>query len=138
MIIECTAAPDSNDTKFLENKIDEFNNVHWDVKDKIPLVATIKDESSQIIAGASSKTFGNWLLIDVLWVSETLRGQDIGSKILKQMESEAVKRDCTHALLDTLNFQARPFYEKHGYKVQWTQENYPTHGCKYFMVKELK
>ena len=37
----------------------------------------------------------------------------------------AIKRGCKFALLDTLNFQAKPFYEKFGYKLQWAQENYP-------------
>jgi ribosomal protein S18 acetylase RimI-like enzyme len=40
-------------------------------------------------------------------------------------------------MLETLNFQAKPFYEKFGYQVVWTQENYPKTGCQYFMVKQL-
>ncbi len=61
----------------------------------------------------------------------------MGTKILLMLEETAIKRGCKFVLLDTLNFQARPFYEKHGYEVKWTQQNYPKDGCKYFMVKEL-
>jgi ribosomal protein S18 acetylase RimI-like enzyme len=61
----------------------------------------------------------------------------MGVKILAQLETAAVARGCTLSMLDTLNFQAMPFYEKQGYQTKWVQENYPKTGCKYFMVKEL-
>jgi hypothetical protein len=41
-------------------------------------------------------------------------------------------------LLDTLEFQAKPFYQHHGYQVQWVQQDYPfAGGAKYFMTKTL-
>ena len=76
-------------------------------------------------------------MINTLWVSETLRGQQVGSKILHEIEQAAQVRGCNKALLDTLNFQAMPFYEKHGYQVQWTQQGYPKTGCRYYMMKQL-
>ena len=54
-----------------------------------------------------------------------------------QLESAAVGRGCQYSLLDTLNFQAAPFYQKFRYEKKWVQENYPKTGCKYFMVKHL-
>jgi hypothetical protein len=53
------------------------------------------------------------------------------------IEASIKKRGCIKCLLDTLNFQAMPFYEKHGYITQLTQQSSPKTGCKYFMVKEL-
>jgi ribosomal protein S18 acetylase RimI-like enzyme len=88
-----------------------------------------------VIAGAAARSFGDWLLLDTLWVSEVLRGQDIGSKMLAEIEAMGIERGCKKCLLDTLNFQAKPFYEHRGYQVQWVQEGYPKTGCKYFMVK---
>jgi ribosomal protein S18 acetylase RimI-like enzyme len=70
-------------------------------------------------------------------MSDELRGQNIGSQILKEIEQAAKKRGCTQCLLDTLNFQAMPFYEKHGYQTQWVQQGYPKTGCKYYMLKAL-
>ncbi|WP_268747950.1 hypothetical protein [Shewanella sp. cp20] len=29
------------------------------------------------------------------------------------------------------------FYEARGYRLEWTQEQYPATGCKYFMTKRL-
>jgi GNAT superfamily N-acetyltransferase len=122
---------------FFEQRLEEFNIPQWEVKKKIPIVIQVKNDQGEILAGVSAKTFGYWLLIENLWVSEALRGQDLGSQILSSLEAEAKIRGCQYALLDTLNFQARPFYEKFGYKVAWTQEQYPKIGCKFFMTKEL-
>jgi len=122
----------------VENKIAEFNWQRWEVSERLPLGLKLEDETGELLAGFSARTFGNWLQIDNLWVSETLRGQNIGSQLLAEAEAIATERGCIYAILDTLNFQARPFYEARGYTLQWTQEAYPKTGCKYFMVKNLK
>jgi ribosomal protein S18 acetylase RimI-like enzyme len=107
------------------------------MSERKPLAAQIKDATGNVIAGAAARSFGDWLLLDTLWVSSQLRGQNIGSQLLQKIEQEGKSRGCKKCLLDTLNFQAMPFYQKHGYEIQWTQHNYPETGCKYFMVKSL-
>lgn len=137
MKVEVIESPDQSMAEFFEKKIEEFNLTHWEIKEKKPIAVIVAGQNGEIGAGAAGKTFGLWLLIDNLWVDESQRGQDLGSKILVSLESAAKARGCQFVLLDTLNFQARPFYEKHGYSVQWTQKNYPRDGTKFFMVKEL-
>lgn len=136
MKIDILQNPDSTLVKFFDKKIEEFNVARWEVKEKFPLAVRIT-EGGDIVGGAASKTFGLWLLIDNLWVREDQRGKDLGTKILLALEGAARERGCTFGFLDTLNFQARPFYEKHGWKLQWTMPNYPRDGAKFFMVKEL-
>lgn len=137
MDIEVLENPEQELIDYLDKKIDEFNWENWEVKERLPLAAQIKNESGDVIAGVAARTFGDWLLIDTLWVSHELRGQNIGTQLLEEIEAAGKKRGCKKCLLDTLNFQAMPFYEKHGYVTKWVQEGYPKIGCKYFMVKEL-
>jgi len=137
MNIEVLQDPDNEVIDFLDNKIAEFNWENWEVSERLPLAVQIKDDQGEIIAGAAGRTFGDWLQLSTLWVSEALRGQNVGSKLLAEMEASAKLRGCKKCLLDTLNFQAMPFYEKHGYETQWIQQGYPKTGCKYFMVKVL-
>lgn len=122
---------------FLEERIEDFNLARWEVKQKVPLLIRVRDDAGETVAGGAGKTFGYWFLLDNLWVSEACRGQDVGTKLLTALESAARERGCKYVLLDTLGFQARGFYEKHGYRVQWTQERYPKDGCKHFMTKDL-
>jgi GNAT superfamily N-acetyltransferase len=137
MKIEVVENPEQELLDFLDKQIDNFNWNNWEIKEKKPLAIQIKNDQGEVIAGSSGRTFGDWLLLDILWISEALRGQDIGSKILNEMEIVGKKRGCKKCLLDTLNFQAMPFYVKHGYKTQWIQKGYPKTGCKYFMSKAL-
>ena len=137
MKIEVLQDPDKELTDYLDQKIAEFNWANWEVNERKPLAVQIKNKQGEVIAGGGARTFGDWLLINTLWVSDELRGKNIGSKILKELETAAKNRGCSKCLLDTLNFQAMPFYEKHGYTTQWVQEGYPKTGCKYFMVKQL-
>lgn len=137
MDIEILENPEQELIDYLDKKIDDFNWANWEVKERFPLAAQIKNDSGEVIAGAAARSFGDWLLLDTLWVSDELRGQNVGSKILKEIETAGRTRGCKRCLLDTLNFQAMPFYEKHGYVTKWVQEGYPKDGCKYFMVKEL-
>ena len=114
MKISVVENPEQQFVDFLSSKISEFNWANWEVTERLPLAVEVKDESGEVVAGAAARTFGNWLLLDTLWVSETLRGQNIGSQILESLEAAAKQRGCVKCLLDTLNFQAMPFYEKHG------------------------
>lgn len=137
MELEVIDSPSKELISFFDKKIEEFNLERWEVKEKKPLAVALRDKQGTIMAGAAAWTFGFWLYIENLWVDQSLRGQELGTKILSALEAQARKRGCRFALLDTLNFQARPFYERFGYKVQWTQESYPREGCKHFMTKDL-
>ena len=66
-----------------------------------------------------------------------MRGQTIGSKLLKQAEETAKERGCQYVFLDTFSFQAPAFYEKQGYKNVFTLEGYPVTGKRYYFTKTL-
>ena len=136
MKIEVFDNPDKSLVDFLDEKIAEFNWQHWEVNERLPIAVQIKVDD-KVIAGAAGRTFGNWLQLSTLWVSDNYRGQQLGAKILAKLELAAKDRGCKKCILDTLNFQAMPFYQKYGYEVVWTQQEYPKTGCKYFMVKAL-
>ncbi|EJP23752.1 acetyltransferase, GNAT family [Lachnoanaerobaculum sp. ICM7] len=97
----------------------------------------MEDELGNLVAGMVAETFGNWLEIEYLYVSDDLRGQGIGSKILETAENESRNRGCKYSFVDTFNFQAPKFYEKHGYKEVFALKEYPYTGERYYYTKEL-
>jgi GNAT superfamily N-acetyltransferase len=97
----------------------------------------LRDKANEVIGGITAELFGGWAYISLLWVEESLRNQGLGSQLLSFMEAEAIKMGCTNAHLDTYSFEARPFYEKAGYKVFGVLEDYPAGYCKYFLTKAL-
>ena len=102
-----------------------------------PLNLYVEDEHGELMAGLIAETFGNWLQIEYLFVKEDLRGQGIGSQLLQQAESEAKKRNCRFAFVNTYQFQAPAFYQKYGYKEVFTMKDYPYTGQRHYYQKEL-
>lgn len=121
-----------------KQKIADFNAQHWDASKRQALGLKQLNTQGEIVAMLAGRTFGNWFYLESFWVAQTDRGQGLGSAMLAEAEAIAKSRGCRFVLLDTLEFQARPFYQRHGYQVQWVQQDYPfAGGAKYFMTKTL-
>ena len=103
----------------------------------IPLGIFYEDENGKKLAGLTGKTFGNWLCINYLFVSENLRNQGIGSKIMISAENEARNRGCKYVFVDTFSFQAPAFYEKLGYRCVFSLTDYPYTEERHYYIKEL-
>ena len=128
---------ESKKTQELANLIRAYNRSKREPSKSEPLNIYLEDEQGNLKAGMVAETFGNWLEIEYLYVSDDLRGQGIGSKILKMAERESKERGCKYSFVDTFNFQAPKFYEKHGYKEVFALKNYPCTVERYYYTKEL-
>ena len=69
---------------------------------------------------------------------ENLRGNGLGSELTQKVEEETVRRGCIGALLETYSFQARGFYERLGYEVYGTVEDFPQRHRLFAMQKRLE
>ena len=114
-----------------------YNRSKRETAESEPLNLYVEDEHGQLLAGLVAETFGNWLEIEYLFVKEDLRGQGIGSQLLQQAESEAKKRNCRFAFVNTYQFQAPAFYQKHGYQEVFTMKDYPYTGQRHYYQKDL-
>lgn len=127
----------SQDIEEIYDHLKEFNLSKLECSEIIPLGIFKEDTSGNKLAGLIGETFGNWLSIKYLWVSEELRGKGIGSAILQAAEAEARTRDAKYAFVDTFSFQAPEFYARHRYKQVFALTEYPYTGSRYYYVKEL-
>lgn len=114
-----------------------YNRSKREAAESEPLNLYIEDEHGRLLAGLVAETFGNWLEIEYLFVKEELRGQGIGSQLLYQAESEAKKRNCRYVFVNTYQFQAPAFYQKHGYQEVFTLKDYPCTGQRHYYQKDL-
>ena len=76
-------------------------------------------------------------MIDGLWIDDALRGQGLGRQLLLRSEAIAVARGCRGAWLGTFDFQARGFYERHGYRVFAALPDFPAGHTHYHLRKDL-
>ena len=128
---------ESQKSQIIGDLIRSYNRSKREVAESEPLNLYVEDEHGEIMAGLVAETFGNWLEVEYLFVKEDLRGQGIGSQLLQQAESEAKKRNCRFVFVNTYQFQAPAFYQKHGYKEVFTLKDYPYTGQRHYYQKDL-
>ena len=128
---------ESQKAQEIGNLIRSYNRSKRETAESEPLNLYIEDEQGQLLAGLVAETFGNWLEIEYLFVKEDLRGQGIGSQLLQRAESEAKKRNCRYAFVNTYQFQATDFYQKYGYKEVFVLKDYPYSGQRHYYQKDL-
>ncbi len=90
-----------------------------------------------LVGGLSGYVWGLTLHIGVLWLRDDQRGLGLGGALVARAEAHARAQGATVAHLDTLSFQARPFYEKQGYHVFGTVEGVAPGIDHYFLTKRL-
>lgn len=101
-----------------------------------PVAFFLKDERGELLGGVLGNIWAGGIHIGALAVTMAMRGRGFGKQLMEQAELYAVEHGCTMAFLETFSFQARPFYEKLGYRVFGMLE-YPVDHQLYFMTKQL-
>jgi len=114
--------------ELIDNKLGDYNTTQVQYSsemDYLPLNFHIKDEQGCIIAGINALTCWQMLHISELCVDDSYRGKNIGTDLLKKVESEAKAIGATVSHTDTFDWQAKDFYLKLGYEVFGVIEGCP-------------
>jgi GNAT superfamily N-acetyltransferase len=102
-----------------------------------PVAFFLKTDEGEILGGLLGQIWAQWLYIATLAVREPFRGRGYGTKLLARAEQYALESGCTNGWLSTFSFQARPLYERLGYRLFGTLEDYPKGHSLFFMTKRL-
>lgn len=129
--------PRSEDVRFLEDGLYEFNVRATGISDGTFLGLFMRAPDGSPIAGVFGWTWGGTCYIRYLFVSERMRGQGRGTELMRAVEAEAKARGCQQMVLETHEFQAPGFYRKLGFTAIGRTDNYPR-GHQYItFVKQL-
>ncbi len=90
-----------------------------------PMGFFLKNTQGEWLGGVSGHIWGSWLHVKLLWVTQMLRGQGHGSRLMDAAETFAAEHGAAGATLETHSFQAPGFYAKRGYEVFGRLEDYP-------------
>lgn len=101
------------------------------------LVIPIRDDSGAVTGGLWGTTLFRWFEIEMLVVPAAMRQCGIGSALLAAAEAEAVGRGCLGTCVDTLSFQAGPFYARRGYALFGALDDCPPGYQRLFFHKRL-
>jgi len=135
--IQSELNPTSEDCKELTAKLVAFNSSKIAGNSIHRVGVFVRDHKDMIKGGIIGYTKWNWLSVDIVWLSQGLRGQRMGSEMLARIEQIAIQRGCAYAHLDTFDFQALEFYQKQGYEIFAILDDYPKGHRRFYLKKEL-
>ncbi len=135
--IDVRPDPSPEDKALIYNSLAEFNASQVGDAKFQEFGVFASDQSDSILGGLFGFIHWNGCFISTLWVAESVRKKGIGRMLLAKAEERAVQNGCDHIHLDTFDFQARGFYEKNGFHVFGTIENYPIGHKRYYLIKKL-
>lgn len=126
---------DASDDKVIRNGIVDFN--AQIIKEKSSHFSAFAKDGAQIIGGALIWEHSDALYIDVLWCNEQYRKQGIGTKIITMIDDAAKNKELLKIFVDTYEFQAQNFYEKHGFYCIGIIPKYLKDYDRIFMRKDI-
>ena len=114
--LEIVDAPDQDDVAVLTNGLAEFNQGFVPSRKPEPLGVFLRDERGAIVGGIEA--FCRWRTgyINRVWVAPSFRGAGAGRRLMNAFESEVVARGIAMIWVETMDWQAQGFYQKHGYR----------------------
>jgi ribosomal protein S18 acetylase RimI-like enzyme len=135
LVVETDPTPD--DLRFLRDRLNEFNARATGIADGNFLALFERAADGSPVAGVFGWTWGGTCYLRYLFVSENLRGQGHGTRLMHAVETEARSRSCQQIVLETHDFQAPRFYQKLGFDIVGRVDNYPQGHQFLMLVKRL-
>ena len=136
-VVALEEKPDDSVWEIIGDGLSKFNQEKAGLKRTPPIAVVIRDEQQKIKGGLFGNSDWDVFNIDTVWVTEELRGQGLGRRLFELSEKVAIERGCKIAVLMTISFQAREFYEKQGYKVFGQLEGFPAGYSELLAIKKV-
>ena len=115
--------PDPRDIDVLETQIRHEASAAMGLGGEADLAIFVR-EGGTVVAGISGWTWGDSCELQNLWVEPSRRGRGLATRLLAAAEAEAAARGCTQTVHFTYAFQARALYERNGYELVGSVEDF--------------
>lgn len=97
---------------------------------------TVREEDA-LCGILTAKSFWGSFCLRRLLVLPEFRGEGFGRFLVEKSFEKARELGCTCCLVETLSFQAKGFYEKLGFEIEFTRSGYDEGVEYHYLKKEL-
>ena len=97
----------------------------------------VVEENGEMIAAIAGIYVYGAVYIDFLVVETSKQNKGLGRELMQRVEILASEHHCTFLTLSTLDWEAKPFYEKLGFHVEFERAGYANDAIMYMMRKNL-
>ena len=129
--------PASADVNVLEEGIVQESVLKHGHEDIERFAFFIRDDDNIILGGCDGEIWCGCLYVRRLWVSEDLRGNGYGAKLMLSAENLANEKGCAFATAHTRDLDALSFYKTLGYYVEFERPGYSQDSILYFLRRDL-
>src|SRR5271156_6447529 len=120
----------------IERGLRTHNTAATGIVEIYPVGFLVKDAGGAILGGLFGGIWGGWLHVGSLWVDLRSRGRGYATQLMAAAEKYAIGKGCVAAFLQTASYEARPLYEKLGYRVFGELDEHPVDGHRrYYLTK---
>lgn len=140
LTIEIEQSPKQADLETISLGLQSHNKKHIGdaaSEEELTFAVFARNDVGEVIGGLRAIAEWDWLNIELIWVDEDYRNMQIGKQLLEKAEAFAIENKVFNVSLETGSFQAREFYEKQGYEIFGTLDDYPIGHTMYYMKKSL-
>jgi GNAT superfamily N-acetyltransferase len=118
MDIEFTGAADRGVYEALRDQIEAFNAQRTGITEPDrPLGIFLRDPATGVVQGGlTAISYYRWMMLDIVFLPEAMRGRGLGRRLVQAAEREAVARGCIGVWLQSYSFQAPGLYRRLGYQ----------------------
>ena len=103
----------------------------------IEIALALKDAQGNVLGGVIASTVFRVMHLEVLWVSDDLRGKGYGSQLVLAAERIGFAGGCNTAQTWTLSFQGPKFYPTVGYQPLGIYDGHPNGITEHVFMKRL-
>lgn len=135
--LEVELTPDPEDVRVIRDGLRAFTDRHVGPVNARPLAIFVRASDGSVIGGLEGELRWTWLFVAHFWLPEPVRGRGLGSALLARAEAFARAHGATGVYLDTLEFQALPFYQRRGYNVYGVLADFPLGSRRFYLQKCL-
>lgn len=136
--IELKVNPEADERSAILRPLRAYNVAQAGHPEPESIALLVRDEcTNDVIGGLYGEIFYRWFFIELLAIPEATRGQGIGSRLMEMAEDVAREKECVGIWLDTFDFQAPDFYQKHGYTEFGHIADFPPTHKRLFLQKRL-
>ena len=136
IVLTDTANPE--ELAVISDGLRDYNTSRAGYDDYKRIAIFVRDpESGAIVGGIYGGSYMGQMSIERVFLPETLRGDRLGSRIIRMAEDEARRRGCSRITLNTMEIQAQGFYLKLGFETAAALICDPPGINRYVMTKKL-
>lgn len=104
--------------------------------EKFDSIAFIASDQGAFAGAVVVEKFWGALHIKYVYVEDPYRGQKIATRLMEEALNYGKEQQCPFAFVETMSFQALEFYQKIGFRLEFTRSGYK-HGSSFHYLKKI-